>query len=107
MTCDDINECDLTGKDRVCDNATCQNSDEFHFRRYRRYRTVYRFDKSSLHFLPSKMKPALAGSYRCTCNTGYIHQYTNEVTSHCIDLNECKDSGSTNLTKYGPDGQTD
>ena len=62
---------------------------------------------SSLHFLPSKMKPALAGSYRCTCNTGYIHKYTNEVTSHCIDLNECKDSGSTNLTKYGPDGQTD
>ena len=34
------------------------------------------------------------GSYQCTCNTGYIHEYTDDVTSHCIDLNECKDSGS-------------
>ena len=44
---------------------------------------------------PFKMKLVLVGSYQCTCNSGYKHEYTNDVTSHCIDLNECQDSGST------------
>ena len=33
MTCNDVDECDKTGKDRVCDNASCQNSDEFYYRK--------------------------------------------------------------------------
>ena len=33
VTCNDVDECDRTGKERVCDNASCQNSDEFHYRK--------------------------------------------------------------------------
>ena len=64
MTCNDIDECSLTGSNKVCDNANCQNTH---------------------------------GSYICACNDGFKHKYDGDDTSGCDDIDECKDSGSTDL----------
>lgn len=62
VTCEDIDECALTGKEKVCENATCKNT---------------------------------PGAYECTCNAGYKPKYTDDITSDCDDIDECKDSRST------------
>ena len=74
MTCDDIDECTLTGKEKVCENATCKNT---------------------------------PGAYECTCNAGYKPKYAGDVTSDCDDIDECKDSGSSNRISVRPDGSGD